>query len=123
MQSPLREAFGSKGLTASAQAVLGRVYETQEQIDPHTRAVLDELSMPQAIRDLGPQQMTISIENYRKFWRKANENVSCYPDALSFSTMKAGASDDLISKVECELINVALTSGYSPERWKKSLTS
>ncbi len=29
--------------------------------------------------------------------------------------------DELISEVECDLINIALTSGYSPSRWKHFL--
>jgi hypothetical protein len=35
--------------------------------------------------------------------------------------MKAGATDDIISELECELINIALKSGYSPERWRHLL--
>jgi hypothetical protein len=35
--------------------------------------------------------------------------------------MKAGASDELIAEVECDLINIALASGYSPDRWRKLL--
>jgi hypothetical protein len=41
--------------------------------------------------------------------------------ALSFASMKAGAMDGLISELECGLINVALSSGYSPDRWKHLL--
>ncbi len=120
MQPPLHNKFGLKGLTSLAQAVLGGVYTPHDHIDQHTCAFLVELIIPHAVRDLGPQQMTIPVENYRKFWRKANENISCYPDELSF-TMKGGASDDLISEVECDLINIALSSGYSPSRWKNLL--
>lgn len=35
--------------------------------------------------------------------------------------MKAGATDDLISELECGLINVALASRYSPDRWQNFL--
>lgn len=118
MISPLREKFGFRGLTTAAQAVLGRVYEPNEQVDVYTRELLKEMQMPQALRDLGPQPMEISVDSYREFWRKANEKTSAFPDALSFATMKAGATDALISELECELINIALRSGYSPEHWR-----
>jgi hypothetical protein len=66
--------------------------------------------------------MKITTDTYRSFWKKANEKTSCYPDALSFASMKAdGATYDLITELECGLINVALSSGYSPDRWKHLL--
>jgi hypothetical protein len=65
--------------------------------------------------------MEISMESYRNFWKKAKEKTSAYPDALSFATMKVGATDDQISEFECSLINIALKSGYSPERWRHLL--
>jgi hypothetical protein len=40
---------------------------------------------------------------------------------MSFATMKVGATDDVISELECSLINIALRSGYSPERWRHLL--
>lgn len=35
--------------------------------------------------------------------------------------MKAGATNDLIAELECGLISIVLTSGYSPERWQNLL--
>jgi hypothetical protein len=116
-QSPLREEFGFKGSMA-CQAVLGGVYEPSKDIDASTQALIEELHMPQAVRDLGPHAMTIPLESYRNFWKKANKKISCYPSALSFATMKAGATDDIILEFECELINTSLASGYSPQRWQ-----
>jgi hypothetical protein len=113
LTSPLREEFSFKGLTTASQAVLGGVYEPSDHVDQHTKDFLYELMMPQAVQDLGPQTMEISLESFRAFWKKAKENTSCYPDDLSFATMKAGATDDTISELECELINIALKSGYS----------
>lgn len=101
----------------AAQAVLGGVYEAKENLDQYTKAVIDELAMPpSAVRELGPQNMSISLESYRSFWKKANERISCYPAEMSFATMKAGATDDTIAEFECEMLNIALESGYSPER-------
>ncbi len=65
--------------------------------------------------------MTISLPEYRHFWHKAKETTSCYPDALLFTTMKAGARSDLISDIECKLAKVSIKSSYSPLCWKKCL--
>jgi len=58
---------------------------------------------------------------YATFWKKAKESTSVYPDALSFPTMKAGASSHLISQIECMLTRIPLKGGFSPRRWKHCL--
>jgi hypothetical protein len=67
----------------------------------------------------GQQNMKITKEDYRGFWLKAKENTSCYPAQMSFATMKAGATSDVISQLECNLTNIPLQSGFSPNRWQK----
>jgi hypothetical protein len=77
--------------------------------------------MPEAVRKLGPLQMTLSIEIYTAFWRKARENTAWYPSELSFSTMKAGASDLFIATLDCQMTRIPLTVGFAPKRWKHCL--
>lgn len=77
--------------------------------------------MPMKVKEQGPQSMDISLQNYRSFWRKAKESISSYPGVISFSTMKAGATSELISSIECNLTRIPLLSGYSPRRWRKCM--
>jgi hypothetical protein len=119
MQHPLRQDFGFKGLTTAAQAVLEGVYIPRENLDDYTSSLITELHMPDAVTAIGTTTMTIDLESYRYFWQEAYESISCYPAELSFATMKAGASDDIIAAMECNLINFAISRGYSPNRWKK----
>jgi hypothetical protein len=60
----------------------------------------------------------MTIELYTAYWRKAKENVSCYPSDLSFSTMKAGSFSPL-AEFECSMMQIPLSTGYSPKRWKR----
>jgi hypothetical protein len=121
LQSPFMEEFGFKGFTTASQAVLGGVYETESHIDLCMKAFIKELKMPQEFRDLGSQSFQLSLASYRAFWKKANERFFFYPGALSFATMKAGSMDDLIAELECNLINLAPSLGYSLDRWKQRL--
>jgi hypothetical protein len=105
MQSPLREEYGFKGITTAAQTVLGGVYQSPQHLDPYVKALLEEFAIPQAVQDLGPLQMTLPLETYQDFWKKAKENTSRYPAELFFTTMKAGATDEMISTLECDLLN------------------
>jgi hypothetical protein len=81
--------------------------------------MLNHLQMPQAIKDLGKQPMEMTLESYQRYWSWANENISCAPGPLSFSTMKAGASSMLVSRIGCLLTRIPLKAGYVPSRWKQ----
>jgi hypothetical protein len=61
--------------------------------------------------------MQLTLEGYHAYWKKAKENISCSPGPLSFATMKAGASHDVISTIDCLLTRIPLKSGYTPSRW------
>ncbi len=115
---PLKEEFGFKGLTAAAQATLAGNYTPSEDIDERILEVIAQWQMPEAVRALGPLKMEMSLESYRNFWKKAKEDTSCYPSAMSFSTMKAGASDPDIAATDCSLTRIPLTVGFAPQRWK-----
>jgi hypothetical protein len=119
--TPLRESFGFKGLTTSAQSVLAGVYEYPEALSSYIVDMLSQWEKPEAIRSLEPVNMSLTLDQYRSFWNKANENISCYPSALSFSTMKAGSFDPDISFVDCTLTKIPLERGFAPSRWKHCL--
>jgi len=59
--------------------------------------------------------MDLPLEQYRSFWLKANENISCYPSALSFSTMKAGAHDSDSAFLDWTLTKIPLEKGFAPK--------
>jgi hypothetical protein len=67
---------------------------------------------PLAVTALGPQKMDISVEQYTNFWKKANEKISSYPDALLSSTMKAGAHHPRVAKLEGKLVQILLKARY-----------
>ena len=74
--------------------------------------------MLHAVKDLGPIRMELTLDSYIAFWLKAREDTACYPSALSFSTMKAGATDSAIAALGCSLTRIPLRFGFAPSRWK-----
>jgi hypothetical protein len=92
-QDPLKREFGFKGLTVAAQATLAGVYDSNYPISQSVLDVIAQWEIPEAVRSLGPLKIALSVEQYKSFWNKANENVSCYPSALSFSTMNSFDDD------------------------------
>jgi hypothetical protein len=116
-QPPLREEFGFKGLTSTAQDALVGLYES-DTLDKRILEVIAQWQIPQAVRELGPMKMELSLESYVTFWKKAREDTACYPSALSFSTMKAGSNDPTIAALDCTMTRLPLLYGFAPKRWK-----
>jgi hypothetical protein len=115
---PLKDEFGFKGLTSAAQATLACVYDSNHEIDSRILDLIAQWQIPQAVRDLGPLKLELPLESYVKFWKKAREDTFCYPSALSFSTMKAGASDHDIALLDRSITRLPLQLGFAPKRWQ-----
>ncbi|MFN9978474.1 MAG: hypothetical protein ACK53Y_01100, partial [bacterium] len=109
--------FGVKRTTQAATAVLAGVYESNHILPEAVNHVLQQLQMSSNVRSLGTLSMQLTLEGYRAYWKKAKETTSCSPGPLSFVTMKAGASNDMISAIDCLLTRIPLKSGYTPSRW------
>jgi len=110
---PLINEFGNKGLMMASAAALAGLYDSNCEIPPYEEELIEFLYRPSAVAALGPQTMDISVEHYTNFWKKANERVSSYPDALLFSTMKAGAHHPRVVELECKLAQIPLKAGYA----------
>jgi hypothetical protein len=119
MQPPLCYDFGFKGLGPISQSLLHGTYEPIDPIPNLQQEFLHEFQMPPSIRDFPPELDILPLQEYQCFWQRANECTACYPDSLSFSSMKAGSFSDIGSDLECTLIRIALKTGYTFNHWKK----
>ena len=120
-QSPLKESLGFKGLSTGSQAILAGAYKPSDNLNSYIVDMLQQWEKPQSVRELEPIDMSLTLEQYRYFWNKANENISCYPSALSFSMMKAGSFDPDISFLDWTMTKIPLDRGFSPIRGKHCL--
>lgn len=64
--------------------------------------MIAQWQMPEAVRALGPLKMNMTVDSYTSYWKRAREDTACYPSELSFSTLKAGASDLQIATLDCK---------------------
>jgi hypothetical protein len=81
--------------------------------------LLDALHTPASIKALGKAQFNLLTSTYQSYWRKAKENVSCFPGALSMATLKVAASDNDLASLEACLTRIPPVPGYSPCQWKQ----
>jgi hypothetical protein len=105
-----------------ATRVLYGEYDSNYPIDPFFMLVLRHLSMPAKIRNTLPQDMHRFLNGYSTFGRRANKNISCYPLALSFSTIKAKSLDDSIAELEWMLTKIPMERGFSPHAGDVAMT-
>jgi len=99
---------------------LAGLYESDD-LDARLLVVIAQWQIPPAVRALGPLKMDLSLDSKISFWRKAREDTACFPSALCFSTMKAGAFDQAIAALECSMTRLPLNIGFAPKRWKYCL--
>jgi hypothetical protein len=117
-RTPLKEEFGFKGLTSATQATLAGLYDSNHDINSRILDLIAQWQMPPEVRELGPLKMELHLDSYISYWKKAKEDTSCYPSALSFSTMKAGAHDIDIATLDCSMTRLPLYFSFAPRRWK-----
>lgn len=121
---PLSNDFGYKALTPAAAQVLLGVYNPPPDIDGNTKQYLKQLAFPSSVKQnnykAGKTTYEITLEEHIAFWKRAKEDTSCFPCALSFATMKAGAQDKVISEVDCLAANIPLKGGFSPTAWQNA---
>jgi hypothetical protein len=98
--------------------MLAGVYESNHILDERILEAIKQWQMPEAVRNLGPQKLALTLQEYRTYWKKAREDMACYPSELSFSTMKAGAWDEQIARLDWVMTKLPLELGFSPRRWK-----
>ena len=115
---PLNWEFGYKGTTMAASSVLAGLYDPDTNVPTFEKLLLEALHKPDSIQDLGSMPNGIPLMDYKRFWCKARENTSSYPDALSFSTMKAGSLHDRIATIECTLTSIPIKNRLCPTKWK-----
>jgi len=97
--------------------VLAGIYDSNHDIDQKILDVFAQWQMPDAVRELGHLKLEMSVDSYVRYWKKARENTSCYPSALSFATMKAGAFDPQIATIDCMMTRIPLVVGFAPSCW------
>jgi hypothetical protein len=107
-QLTLVRDFGNKGTSQAAAAVLAGVYESNYQIPQAVHDFLPHLHMPESIQQNPHPYIELKVDHHQQFWSKAWEKTACAPDALSFSTMKAGATSIVLSTIDCLMTRIPL---------------
>jgi hypothetical protein len=66
-------------------------------------------------------ETTISRDNWKWYWKKAEESTSSAHSGLHFGHWKAAAQCDYLSELHSLFTEIATSSGYVVPRWTKGL--
>ena len=73
--------------THAATEIINGTYEILEGTNTYAAEFIAELQMPDAIRDIGPLDCSITPEENKSAWRKEKERTGCEPSTLNFPVL------------------------------------
>jgi hypothetical protein len=118
MVEPLLSVLGYLGETPDVDRILAGTFIPPTGTDEYARKFLQELKMPESIREAGPFSNTITVEDHKWGWRRQKESTSAEPASLTFSHYKAACANDTIAAFDTDLRNLPYQYGFSPEPWQ-----
>jgi hypothetical protein len=119
MVEPLISDLGYLGDTTAAEEILAGTYKIPSGIDQYTVKLINELRTLKVIRNSPLVAGYVSTEDHVYGWKQQKEGVSADPDGLSFSHVKAGVQDDLISQFDATIRSLPYQYDFSPTKWQR----
>ena len=121
MQEPMISELGYLADTPAIEEILKGSYEPPDGTDKYMKELLDEMRMPQVIRDgikkHGFITTEISAAENQQGWRK-RKLASAEPSGLTMDHYAVGGEDDLLNDIDTLLRQLPYQFGFSPEAWQ-----
>ena len=117
LQPPLLNALGYLSDTTTADSILRGTYVPPITLDTYTQAFLRELTVPRALLNLGPIDITISTQSHIQAWSRQKDRTASDPSGLSFSHYKSSIHDSMLVETDVLLRQLPLKLGFVPKSW------
>jgi hypothetical protein len=106
---PFNKLFGYQGTTLASQQVLDGTFIPPADTTCYMKDFLAHVTMPEAIHD-NPTTMEMTFVSFAKYWKKAKENISCFPSEFCFATLKASSHDEYLTIIDCIMTRLPLNT-------------
>jgi hypothetical protein len=117
MTQPLVGDFGYKANNANAEKVLEGHYDPPTGTDQYARKLIPHLTKHPSVQ---PIETEISRQEYVSAWKNKKEYTGSGTSGLHYGHFKAMCWNKEISQIHTDMINIPMTTGYSPKRWRKA---
>ena len=119
MTEPLLTDLGYLADTPEAQMILDGTYQAPPGTDYYTTLLLNELRMPDSIRNDPMPQTTVTPTQNQQAWKRQKEQISSEPEGLTFSHYKASAQHPDLNQFDAMLRSLPYQHGFSPSHWQE----
>lgn len=110
--------LGELADTDVSMAILQGTPFDHQELHPDMHTLLPYWNTPESIRTSSPIDLTISLEDYKKGWKKQKENTSSQ-GLLHFGHFKASIYSDSLANFDRMFLEITLKTGHILPRWKK----
>ena len=118
----LFDDVGYLGDTAATAKILRGEYTFGEDVDPHTKYILEEAHKLFIHRSTSEVASLVSGEDFSYYWQRADERTSSSASNIHFGHYKAAAHDQYLSALHAAKLSFAAKSGIPLERWGAAIT-
>ena len=120
--SSLSTKLGYLSDTEFAAELLGGRAKIPADVDARTALVLKEICrLGMRLRTDDGEEITVSPDDFRKYWKKAREETSSSTCGIHFGHYRAATKSDKITKFLSQKVTVIARTGLPPERWGNGL--
>jgi hypothetical protein len=120
--SSLAYQLGYLSDTEVAKQILEGTYEIPDDIDDATALILDEIArIGMEIVSHDGEKITITPEDFRRYWKAAKEKTSSSISDIHFAHYKAAVHSDKITALLSKKLTVIARCGIPPSRWGSGL--
>jgi hypothetical protein len=119
----LADLLNHSGLTSVGEEILNGHYVNQERPpDSVLREFLTQLAIPDALREVPPISIDISVDEYSKAIKRWKESTATSPSGRHLGFYKVTLGLGQITQDMCEMLNIVIRVGIVPARWCKAIS-
>jgi hypothetical protein len=122
---PVMDLTGPVGCSDACTQILynGDVTPFEKYLDQPTINYLRQHHTPSLRSSRGLFSMHITTQQHIDAWLHSDETTTCGPSGLRFSHFIANAYDPYLAALDASMTTIPALSGYSPPRWRLSLST
>ncbi len=114
--------FGYLANTPASRAVLDGTYKMLPDSDSATAKLFAEIAAIRAIIPKDLVSITITPNQWKRYWKVVNKETSYLESGLHFGHYKVGGKSDIITHYHAVRVTVTLAHAIQLERWSRGLS-
>ena len=92
-------------------------YEAPPNTSPYAIDYLNELKMPESIKQSEKITLEVTPEENRIAWKKMKDKTSSVSQAPNFSHYKVTSTDDKLNRIDALIRSIPFVTGIRPKSW------